>query len=492
VAKAPKPGERRALSIPALLRGLPKPIGLLGFGDEGRATLQFLHAQGVRGVHVFDRSPRAADECDSALLDQTVPHLGDDYRSALGECRTIVRSPGIRPDIPELVQAARRGAHITSALRLFLAASPGKVVGVTGTLGKGTTVALIGAALIACGVPNRLGGNLGTNPLLFLDRLLPSDVTVLELSSFQLMDLETDWPDVAVILRTTSEHLDWHRDTREYRAAKARLIAPPEQRQRLIVLADAEGSRETAGARFDEAWHFSLSQAVTEGIGPAGGSLARMRGGRATPLPDLERLALPGTFNRENAAAALLAVEALGVSPGPALAAIAGFPGLPHRMEQVAEVGGVLCVNDSYATRPEAAQGAVEFYRERPLSLILGGSEKHASFEALAAALAAHPALKRVCLIGATAGRLEADIQAAARRAGKAAPPCLRCDTLEGAFASGMDALADTAGGVLLLSPACASFGLFANYKVRGERFRALVKEATRRDGLAARQWGPA
>jgi len=210
--------------------------------------------------------------------------------------------------------------------------------------------------------------------------------------------------------------------------------------------------------------------------GKMSGGLARFRAGRAEPLPELERLALAGVFNRENAAAALLAAEALGVPAARALPAIAAFPGLPHRLERCGEAGGVLCVNDSYATRPEATEGAIAAFGAAPLALILGGSEKHADFASLAEALCRHAALRRVLLIGATAERLAEAIGAAAARLGRPAPPRARCESLEAAFAEGLAAL--PSGGVLLLSPACASFGLFPNYKVRGERFRALVNAA--------------
>lgn len=496
--------RRRPRPLPQVLAELPRPIGLLGFGEEGKATLAFLRAQNVGSVHIYDRSERAGDGVEPGLLEGATSHLGESYLGGLDECRTLIRSPGIRPDLPELARARAAGARVTSAVRLFLAACPGRVIGVTGTLGKGTTVALIGAALEAAGVHHRLGGNLGTNPLLFLDQVRPADVSVLELSSFQLMDLEADWPEVAVILRTTSEHLDWHRDVREYRAAKAGLVAPLGYAQRLICCADAEGSCEVAGARLGEAWSYSLSESVSEsmsdGIAPSRGHLARIGGGNAIPLPELEQLALPGEFNRENAAAALLAVEALAVealgvpealtisasaTTAPALQAIAAFPGLPHRLERVCEARGVLCVNDSYATRPEATIGALAAFGERPLALILGGSEKHADFSALAQVLRGQRTLRRILLIGATAQRLAEAIDEAASnefanneaaaRPGRSAPPREFCASLEAAVASGLAALGEAGGGVLLLSPACASFGMFPNYKVRGERFRALA-----------------
>jgi UDP-N-acetylmuramoylalanine--D-glutamate ligase len=470
---------RKPKPLGEVLASLTPPIGLLGLGEEGRATLAFLKKHAVGGLRGFDRNPATEAAIDPAHRSGLELHTGDEYAAGLAECRTIFRSPGVRPDLLELVAARRQGARITSATRLFLSACPGPVVGVTGTVGKGTTVALIGEALKAAGRSHRLGGNIGTNPLLFLDEIGPGDVSVLELSSFQLMDLDADQPDVAVVLRTTSEHLDWHRDRDEYLRAKSGNVAPESSVQRLIVCADAPGSREVAGGSIGRALTYSLTGSVVNGIGFARGQMVRSRVLTLMPLPEFERLALPGEFNRENAAAALLAAEALGVPLESALPAIAAFPGLPHRLERAGEVGNVLCVNDSYATRPEATLGALSAFGQGPLALILGGSEKHADFGPLMEALCHLPKLRKVMFIGATADRMSAELAAAAERVIRFAPRWTKCENLETAFEEGLAALEK--GGTLLLSPACASFGLFPNYKVRGERFRELVRAAKQR-----------
>jgi UDP-N-acetylmuramoylalanine--D-glutamate ligase len=238
---------------------------------------------------------------------------------------------------------------------------------------------------------------------------------------------------------------------------------------------------------------------VPAGIGVRAGQVFRFGGGHDRRLEPLEHLALPGGFNLENAAAAFLAAEALGAAPAPALAALAAFRGLPHRLERVGTVWSgsvrsaagppIACYNDSYATRPDATLAALGAF-DTPLALILGGSEKHADFRALAEGLCRHPSLRAIELIGATAERLRDEIVRAAARVGRPAPPCTLHPGLPEAFAAGLAALqmpdaapappGRAAGGerVLLLSPACASFGLFPNYKVRGERFTALVRAA--------------
>ena len=483
---------------------LAPPVALVGYGVEGRETLRYFRAHGVEPLTVFDRALNT-EALDSQALNSQASRLAPeeegvrfvgegDWEAALQAFGTVVRSPGVRPDHPALLAAQAAGARVTSASALFMEACPGAVIGVTGTLGKGTTVSLIEAALRAEGIPCRVGGNIGTNPLAFLDALTPATVTALELSSFQLMGLEGPKPRVAVVLRTGEEHLDWHTDRAEYWAAKQGLLAGPGVGQQVIFCADSEGSRAVAAPGLKRAWGYSRIGPVKEGIGVEGGRVLRFRKGSALHLPALERLALPGNFNLENAAAAALAVEAvMALDAAPSLdvkgksaalgdqglAAIAEFGGLPHRLERVATVGGVTFYNDSYATRPDATMGAVSSF-DVPLALILGGSEKHADFVPLAHLLVTHPSLQRVVLIGATAQRLAEAIKGAAIGTASekgTAPDILRAETLPEAFVAALHALPE--GGALLFSPACASFDMFANYKERGERFKALVAGMT-------------
>ncbi len=471
---------RAAAGVAQVLGELAQPVGLVGYGVEGRETLRFLRAHGVAELAVFDRALTPEAAAAAPELAGLPVHGAGDWRAALAACGTAVRSPGVRPDHPALEAALLAGTRITSATALFLAACPGPVAGVTGTLGKGTTVSLIEAALRASGLDAHAGGNIGLSPLAFLDDLTPDSRTVLELSSFQLMHLAGRRPEVAVVLRTSSEHLDWHRDVHEYRAAKRGLILPPPhpqaEAQTVIYCADSAGSCAVVGARLPGALAVSRRGPVSEGIGVADGRVFRYRGRSAERLAALERLALPGAFNLENAAAAWLAAEALGADPARAAAAIAAFAGLPHRLEAVGSVAGVRCYNDSYATRPDATLGALEAFGPAPLALIAGGSEKHADFAPLAEALCRQPTLRRLVLIGSTAPRIAAEVAAAAARLQRPAPPVAHAESLEAAFAAAQAAL--PAGGVLLFSPACASFDMFPNYKVRGERFAALVRAA--------------
>lgn len=457
----------RTAGAPAAIE---EPIAVFGVGVEGAATIAYLVSHGAARVTALDA--RGAD----GLPRGVEARFGEGYDRDLARFATVFRSPGIRPDHPALDAARARGARVTSALSLFLARCPAPVVGVTGTLGKGTASSIAAACLEAAGRTAHLGGNIGRNPLDFLDAVRPDHRVVLEISSFQAMDLAAS-PEVAVILRTTSEHLDWHRDTAEYRAAKAGLVARQSPGDAVVFNAESEGAIGIAAASPARRIGFAIRTELEEGIFVRGRTLVVRASGREEILPfDAERMRLAGRFNLENVAAAVAAALAAGAAAEPACRAAEEFGGLPHRLERVAGAGGVAFFNDSYATRPEATIAALESF-DGPLAIILGGSEKHADFGQLAGTVVARENVVYVALIGDTAPRLLDAIRAA----GGARFPLVGHPTMEAAVEA--CAAAVRSGGTVLLSPACASFGLFPNYKIRGERFREKALEIADRLG---------
>jgi UDP-N-acetylmuramoylalanine--D-glutamate ligase len=446
---------------------LAEPVAVLGVGVEGRATIDYLRSQGVERIAALDANPI------EGLPDGVETAFGAGYLRAVERFATVFRSPGIRPDQPELEAVRAAGGRVTSAVDFFLARCTCEVIGVTGTVGKGTCASLATAVLEGGGRKVHLGGNIGVNPLTFLESVRAGDVVVLEISSFQAMDL-TISPAVGVILKTTSEHLDWHRDTEEYRRAKAQLLAHQRPSDTVIFHADSAGAREIGAVSAGRRLACSLAGEVERGLFLADDELWLRLDDEEQRLPlDISRVRLPGRFNLENIAAALLAAIVVGVDRERGCAAAERFDGLPHRIEHVAEAGGIAFYNDSYATRPDATIAALSAF-EGPLALILGGSEKHADFAPLIAALRAHPGLRHVSLIGATADRLAQALD----DCGELGFSVSRQPDLEPAVDAAVAALEST--GVVLLSPACASFGLFPNYKVRGERFREKVRQLAR------------
>ncbi len=435
----------------------PEPIAVLGYGVEGRSTLRHLQAWGYRRIEILDRAPPPPDAPAGIPF-----RSGVDYLRGLAGVQTAFRSPGIRPFGPEFEAFHARGGVLTSQVEaVFSLAGRQRIIGVTGTLGKGTCCSLLSAMLERAGIAHRLAGNIGVPPLDAWETGRAEERLLLELSSFQLSTLQPS-PAGAVVLKTTSEHLDWHTSQVEYWEHKAHLTRHQRPGDWCVFYADAEGS----------AWIGAQGEGHKIPVGRDGTMRLRAEGIHSAEFGfdlRLEETRLLGAFNLENLAAAAAAALTLGASPQAVRTAAQKFTPLEHRLEFVATVQGVAYYNDSYATRPEAAIAAVHALRGAPLGLILGGSEKHADFGELAAALAGEPDLCAVALLGQTAERLEVELSQAGALAGRASR---RCASLPEA----MDFLRrEIRSGAILLSPACASFGLFANYKERGKAFKNLV-----------------
>jgi len=445
---------------------LVAPVGVLGFGVEGQSTFDYLVRSGIKDIVVMDKNPVQLPEVPAGVNVKTFS--GEDYLDGLKDCVTVVRSAGVYPMSQELFKFQMNGGLMTSQIQLFLEQTNSKkTVGVTGTLGKGSTVSMISHILTKCGVNNEIGGNFGVPALDLLKDETPDRISILELSSFQLMTMSVS-PDVAVVLRVSTEHLDWHKSVEEYRDAKANLVRWQKRNGTCVYLKDAEPTAKIASESPAQ-----TKYAVTHADGPCSGDGDAVIDG-ATLAIDGEKLFLPdcrvkGIYQLENMAAATLACKALGIKVADAFEALKSYDTLPFRMEYKGEKNGIEFYNDSYATRPDATIAATASMA-RPFALILGGSEKNADFTELSLILAKQrPNLKRVALIGATAQRmLDSLTQAGLQVPAKIFP------TLEEAFA---DSLAIGKGGAVIMSPACASFGLFKNYKVRGQVFDKLVAE---------------
>ena len=458
-------------------RIVSRPVAVLGYGVEGRSTLRHLLRHGARDVIVLDKSAPA-----DPLPEGVKSRFGPDYLKGLDDVDVAFRAPGVRPLVPEIESFVARGGALTSQVEAALALiGRDRVIGVTGTLGKGTCCSLLSAMLDAANIPHRLAGNIGLPPLDALDEfadLPPNALLLLELSSFQLSTLRES-PRGAVVVRTTIEHLDWHADRAEYWDHKANLVRHQQPGDFCVYYADAEGSAwiGTLGAGKKIAVGSSGVVRISRDALEAPGSGLRLR---------LAETRLTGAFNLENLAAAAAAALELGVSAEDITAAARAFAPLEHRLEFVREIssdrGRVKYYNDSYATRPEAALAAARALSDAcgdtggdacdGFGIILGGSEKFADFGELAAGLAALPRLRAVALIGHTAERLEGALREAKALGDGIDRAWRRCATLEDAVTFLRDRIP---AGSILLSPACASFGLFKDYKERGKAFKKIV-----------------
>jgi UDP-N-acetylmuramoylalanine--D-glutamate ligase len=406
---------------------------VLGLARSGQAAALALARRGVRVVGV---DADAGLDAGRLRGEGVEVRLGADQdRALVDDVELLVKSPGIPSEAPLVTAARRRAVPVWSEIELGarLVAQPD--VGVTGTNGKTTTVELLGAIVRASGRAAAVCGNVGL-PLCALDGTLePGAAVVCELSSFQLEDVETLRPRVAVLLNLTPDHLDRHGTIERYAETKLRIF-------------ENQGAGDVA--------------VVPRGFGAIPGRARRVEFAATDPLP--AEPSIPGAHNRENAAAATAAARALGVPDGAIAEALRAFAGVPNRLEPVRELRDVRFVNDSKATNPESTIVALRAYPSG-LRVILGGSRKATPFGALARC-AREQAIERAYLIGETAGELRAALVAES-------VPATVCGDLETAVRT---AFADARpGDVVLLSPACPSFDQFRDYEQRGERFRELV-----------------
>jgi UDP-N-acetylmuramoylalanine--D-glutamate ligase len=371
---------------------------VLGLARSGLAARDALER---RGVEVVGADRTLGNDDDVALLD------GVDV---------LVKSPGVPGENPLVAAARGRGVPVWSEVELGYRLLGVRLAGVTGTNGKTTTAELLGAMLGA-----KVAGNVGRSLTGLDGNVEERELVVCELSSFQLEDVDELSCEVAVLLNLEPDHLDRHGGFEAYRAAKLRIF----ERAKAAVVPRGSG---LPGVEFDA----------------------------DDPLP-AEPL-IPGRHNRENAAAATAAARLLGASDERIAEALGTFPGVAHRLELVAEVGGVRYVNDSKATNVPAALTGIAAYASEPVHLILGGSRKGEDFAPLAAAIG--PNVRSIHLIGETADELAALLPQADR---------------DGDLRTALARIAAERGDVVLLSPACASYDQFRDFEHRGEEFRRLV-----------------
>ena len=381
----------------------------------------------------------------------------------------VFRSPGFHPKIPQLVKAKENGVEITSATKLFFDLCPCPIVGVTGTKGKGTTSTLIYEMLKKEGFDAFLGGNIGTAPLSFLSSVKPDSKVVLELSSFQLIDLEKS-PHVAVILMTTSEHLDYHSDLNEYIEAKRNIFKFQNENDFAVVNRDYPASNESDIHTIGKVYQVSRVQEIMQGCFVKDDSIyLRMDGHEEAILPTKE-LGLIGRHNWENVCAAVVASLCAGVSMKSVLQVLKSFKGLEHRIEFVRLVGGVKYYDDSFSTTPETAIAAIETFEE-PKILILGGSSKNSDFSELGQIISESGTIKAIVGIGLEWERIKAEV-------GSLKPEVRVIEGLKSMEEIVMKcAEIGEIGDVVLLSPACASFDMFSSYKDRGQQFKEEVSK---------------
>jgi UDP-N-acetylmuramoylalanine--D-glutamate ligase len=407
-------------------------------------------------VVALDADP---DEDVRATLGVSGAHLatGADVTAALADCDVIVRSPGVSIHRPELLELRGAGIPITTATALWLAERDGsRVIAVTGTKGKSTTAALLAHLARAGGQTVALAGNIGVPALDLLDRPL-TELAIVELSSYQIADLETG-PEVAVITNLFREHTDWHGSEEAYQTDKLRLLGLPGVRAAVV---NARDERLVRAVHADAATTLYGLPAGWD-AGPGGVSL------RGELVVTAEGLPLRGEHNALNLCAALAALSASGIETPPLPAALHGFQALPHRLEAVSERDGILWVDDSISTTPESTLAALTSFADHEIVLLGGGQDRGQDYAQLGRMLAERGAA--VVGLPTTGPRLVA----AARTAGVPAARAIVTDGMEAAVLRAR-ALAGP-GATILLSPAAPSYDTYHNFEERGAHFRTLAE----------------
>jgi len=450
-------------------------IAILGFGIEGKTMLEYLIKHGYNNVTV----------CDSNVdLKENMPQgvsvrLGPKYLNDLTDFNTLFRSPGIRWLMPEIQNALARGVEVSSPTAFFIDQCPAKIIGVTGTKGKGTTSTLIYEILKKAGKKVFLGGNIGVPAIGFLDDVQGENLVVLELSSFQLQDI-TKSPKYAVLLNTTSDHLDYHADDTEYWEAKESLLMHQGNKSIAVLNKDYEYVKHYSKLGEGKKLFVSVKNEVKDGVFIKDGDIFYSEDGKKEKILNISEVVLIGSHNLENIMPAIVIAKEIGVKNSTITEVIKGFKGLEHRLEFVAEVNGTSYYNDSFSTTPETSMAAIDSF-SKPTVLIAGGSDKGLDYGEWALKILTKPNLRAVVLIGDTAEAMEEEIHEAEKKLGDAegSPTVImHAKSLEEAVEKGRSFLDDNFSedkSILVMSPASASFGMFQNYKERGTIFKKIV-----------------
>lgn len=440
-----------------------KTVTIIGAGISNTPLVEMFARYGCRSIQIRDKNPISADRLELFQKFGAQIVCGENYLEDLNS-QLILRTPGMRPDRPELVKAREQGAVVTSETQLFLRFCPCKTFGVTGSDGKTTTTTLISKLLATTGRKVHLGGNIGRPLLPILDQIQPEDYVCLELSSFQLMDAQYS-PDVSVITNISENHLDWHKDMQEYKQAKANIFLHQKPGGNLILNQDDPESTAYAKQYHGKIRYFSLKNPVEEGAWLAQDVLTYNQPGYSpVSLFCKNNIRIPGIYNVANYLAAICSVYQE-VDPQSILAVAREFNGVEHRVEHVRTLGGVRYYNSSIDSSPARTIATLGAFEEK-LTVICGGYDKNLDYTVLKPHF--EKRVKAVYVTGQTAPKILSALE------GADTPYTIcRCDSLKDALEKAKSKALP--GDVVILSPASASFDSFKNFEERGRYFKDLV-----------------
>ena len=445
-----------------------KTVAVIGIGVSNTPLLRLLAENSV-AVTACDRKDREALGAEADKLESlgVSLRLGEDYLKDLN-ADIIFRTPGLRPDVPELAAAAARGSIITSEMEVFFEVCPCTKIAVTGSDGKTTTTTIIAGLLERAGHTVHVGGNIGHPLLAETEAMRPEDFAVLELSSFQLMTMRHS-PHVAIVTNLAPNHLDMHKDMAEYVLSKENIFRYQSGGDIAIFNADNAITAEQATRAAGEVRLFSRQTEPEEGVFLREDAILSRHNGQEREILKTGEIRIPGVHNVENYMAAIAAVEDL--VPDESIREYARtFGGVEHRIELVRIRRGVRWYNDSIASSPSRTIAGLRSF-DQTVILIAGGYDKHIPFDALGPEVAAH--VKLLILCGATAEKIRSAVLHASNYQ-EGYPELAEVHTLSEAVR--LAARRAGEGDVVTLSPACAAFDQFQNFMERGRAFKAMVE----------------
>lgn len=446
-----------------------KKVAVVGLGVSNLPAIEFLGECGAL-ITACDKNPEnklSQEAVDIIHRNCDYWYLGDDYLDHFEGHDIILRSPGIKPSLPQFEKAAESGIVITSEMEIFMSLCPCRMIGVTGSDGKTTTTTLISKILERAGKKCHVGGNIGTPLLNKLDKIHCDDFVVLELSSFQLMNMNVS-PDIAVITNITPNHLDYHRDMTEYVAAKAQIFKNQKSDGKLVINRDNAATAAFYGKQNGKAEFFSRRYKES-GAYVDDGWLC-YNGEKIVKTADIR---IKGAHNVENYLAAIAAVREF-VTPKDIENVAVNFGGVEHRMEFVREVDKISFYNDSIGSSPTRTIAGLRAH-DGDIVLIAGGYDKNLDYDELGEIICEK--VQSLVLVGQTAPKIK---QAVAKAFGRRELIPIMHETdfetaILTAFNSAKAIKRKNVTCSVILSPASASFDMFKNFMERGDRFKEIV-----------------
>ncbi len=442
-----------------------KRCAVIGMGVSNIPLIRLLLCSGAE-VLVCDKK----EEHDTAIVEEFRTQgakflFGERYLSSLGDSDVIFKTPGMRYDVPELLEAKARGCVITTEMEQFLSLCPCVSIGITGSDGKTTTTTIVGELLRQAGKRTFVGGNIGTPLLADTDKMTGDDFAVVELSSFQLMNIGHG-TDISVITNITPNHLDMHKSMEEYTEAKKQIYKTASGK--VVLNFDNDITRAIAEELGGRAVLFSSKELLDSGYCVEDGFIVFRKAGESEKILALSDIKIQGMHNVENYMAAIAATRDF-VSLDDIRTVAREFGGVEHRMELVRELSGVKYYNDSIASSPTRTIAGLRAF-DKKVILIAGGYDKKIPFDELGPAVLRY--VKTLVLVGDTSEKIRLAVENTSGYDPEKLP-IIMCASFEDAVRAASENAAS--GDIVTLSPACASFDMFKNFMLRGERFKELV-----------------